>query len=464
MGKARFFQILLLLLALGLLFPIPPLAAAGGRDGDVAELKRKIEEMERQRRLEAEQFRRMIELMEERDRRRQEEIEGLKERIEELESAPAPEREGEKMEKAAAVKEKLTPFKDRLRVYGDFRLRSELDTNRRGKEDPRFRERIRGRLGAEYDIAENQLYVGARVRTGDSDDPRSPHQSLDSDFESFEIALDMAYLLYKPSFAPGLSLYGGKFAHPFRTKAVYNELVWDSDVQPEGFSASYAHTYNGLLDDVYLTAGQYILEREGSDISWLTVAQLAVSKSFGGNWKIVLASGLYLYSNLTPGDSPTLARPPKNAGNATVDTDGDGQPDAFLSDFGILDSFLNIEYKGLPIPVVLTGQYFHNFGADIDEDDGFSVGVQVGKASEPGQWKLYYQFQIVEQDSIFTPFSQDDFLLATNFLGHVGGITYRISKRVSLNLWTLIAKRDRTFATLTDENQIRTRLDVNVKF
>jgi hypothetical protein len=459
-NRTNFFLLQFLVITLfAFLFPNTAAFGSDEKDEQIQNLINQINKIDKQRQKEAAEFKDIIQKMEERDKRRQEEIEALKEKINDIEMAlPSDEKKKETESALKVVKDKLEPVTDKLRLYGDFRLRSEIDANRADQKDPRFRERIRLRLGAEYKIYDDQLLVGARVRTGSSSDPRSPYANLEDGFESLEISLDRAYLKYTPAFFRQSSFYGGKFAHQFKTKSVYNELVWDQDVQPQGFAATYKGIYNGVIDEAYTTVGWYFVDREDDDYFWQWVAQASITKSFATNWKAILAVGTYLYGDTTPGGSTTFVNSPRNRGNAV-------ENDNFVSDFYILDSFLDIEYSGFSMPIIITGQYFHNFGSEINEDDGFAVGAQVGKANTPKDWKLYYQFHRVEQDSIFTPFSQDDFLLATNFRGHVAGITYRISKRFDINLWTMITKRDNTFGgELSDDNEIRTRLDLNVKF
>lgn len=432
-------------------------------EDEIKELKEILIQIERKKQKEIEDLKTM---MEELDKKRQKEIEELKKQIQDLESGykQTEDTQDKKIDELTRTKEAISSLADRFKnfnIYGDFRLRAELDTNRENVDDPRFRERIRFRIGMNYKLLDNQLAIGARLVTGDSDDPRSPYVNLENNFESFEISLDRAYVQYTPSFYKWISLYGGKFNNTFKTKSIYNELVWDQDVQPEGFAFTYQRQYEGLLDNAFLTVGQYILDREEDEIAWLTTTQIYIAKTISRNIKFDLGTGMYIYYNLDA--DPALVEPPRNRGNAVV-LGQDGEPIEFLSDFRIWNSFVDIEYSGFFQPIILSSQYFHNFGSEVSEDDGFSIGAQLGKASKPRDWKLYYEFQIVEQDSVFTPFSQDDFLLATNFIGHVFGFTYRISNKVSVNLWTLIAKRDKTFETLTDENRVRTRLDLNIKF
>ena len=60
-----------------------------------------------------------------------------------------------------------------------------------------------------------------------------------------------------------------------------------------------------------------------------------------------------------------------------------------------------------------------NTDAEGDADQGFAAGLKVAGSS--GCWNLYYQFQTVEQDAVFSPFAGDDFILQTNHQSHVFG-------------------------------------------
>jgi len=79
---------------------------------------------------------------------------------------------------------------------------------------------------------------------------------------------------------------------------------------------------------------------------------------------------------------------------------------------------------------------------------------------------VYYQWQKVEQDAVFSLVSQDDFLVTTNFSGHVTGTRYQFTDTIQLHLWALISQRgipDKT-AGQTRQSQWRLRSDVNIKF
>lgn len=135
---------------------------------------------------------------------------------------------------------------------------------------------------------------------------------------------------------------------------------------------------------------------------------------------------------------------------------------AFVSDFGISNTILAVDYSGWSTPLIFAAEYIKNTRAKIKADDGWALGSTAKK----GEWRAYYQWQVIEQDSVFSPSAQDDFLLTTNFRGHLAGVKYQLTDKIGLNLWALVSALDNTFDTpTTDSNaeQWRVQLDLNVK-
>ena len=119
---------------------------------------------------------------------------------------------------------------------GDVRVRQEtvkIDGESDGKN--RDRQRIRARLGA-YTEINPQVNTGIRIATGGSDDARSTNQDLDNYFDKKQLWLDMAYVDYHPTAIKNLHLVGGKMPQQWVSMG---DVIWDSDINPEGVSASY---------------------------------------------------------------------------------------------------------------------------------------------------------------------------------------------------------------------------------
>ena len=359
----------------------------------------------------------------------------------------------------------LDKLQDRLKLYGDFRLRHESNFSLDDKPD-RHRERIRFRVGANYQLSDEFLF-GARIITGDLDDPRSSHQTTGNGFNSFDVSLDRVFLTYRPDWANGTWFTAGKFNHPFYRNPVYGELVWDADVQPEGIVLGYTFPQkNGSLEKLNLILGEYtVLEQSTADNAFATVFQGSGRWGLSDKLKMDLALSYYFYTDPTPDGSRTILG--DNAGNATVDTDGDGDADEFRSDFGILNPIIAFNYDGWKYPLTFSGEYILNTLARDGNDQGMAAGVALGKTQKKGDWKAYYQWQLVEQDAVFSPFSQDDFLFRTNHRSHVFGLRHQLRDNIGLHLWGLVSALDETSSdstTYSDRDQWRLRLDLDIKF
>lgn len=361
----------------------------------------------------------------------------------------------------SGMKPGLKRFTDRLDVFGDTRLRFENSFNQDTRRD-RTRFRARLRLGGNYQLTED-LVFGARLITGDSDDPNSPHHTFGTAFDSLEVSLDRVFLAYTPHQVEGLKVTAGKFGHSFYSNPVYGELVWDADVQPEGLATTYRMSDKGRLEHFDITGGYYILlEQGGGDDAYIAVVQAAGQVRLADTLKANLAVGFYYYDDVSPSGSSTLLG--DNSGNQTVDLDGDGTQDDFRSDFRILNPIVALTYGGWKYPLTLSGEYIENFGGEGGEDSGWAAGFAVGSTKQKGDWRIYYQYQSIEQDAVFSAFAQDDFLFATNHRSHVFGGKYQFTDSIQLHLWALISERDTLALGQSDKDQWRTRADLNVKF
>ena len=90
-----------------------------------------------------------------------------------------------------------------LTVYGDVRLRYEVDWDSQTAagvdRDDRHRGRVRGRLGFNYMLAD-EWTVGARVRTGNSRSQQSPHLSFvvdDGARDQLDFVVDRYFVQYQ---------------------------------------------------------------------------------------------------------------------------------------------------------------------------------------------------------------------------------------------------------------------------
>jgi len=349
-----------------------------------------------------------------------------------------------------------------LRVSGDFRLRGESSFERDDQPN-RTRARIRARLGATYDVNE-ELRVGARLVTGDPKDPNSPHVTLGDGLTSDDVSLDRYFVEYRPGGSERTRLTAGKFAHPFAANPVYGELVWDADVQPEGFVVEGRWDEVGPFDTLGATAGAYVLaEQDLAGDAELVALQVRARRRFGAASEGGLAVGYYCYGDTQPDGTTVLVG--QNAGNAVVDLDMNGTPDAFVSEFSILHSIVDVRCSGWGEPLTFGAEAMKNLDAVGPRDSGWALGVSLGESRRKGDWSYYYQYQSIEQDAVFSAFAGDDLLLTTNHDSHVAGVKHRLADAVELHLWALVSSRREPGPGPTmdsDDAQWRVRLDLNI--
>jgi len=365
---------------------------------------------------------------------------------------------------AAAEKSPSRALLDRLQLYGDFRLRHETDFELQDR-PTRNRERLRLRLGANIDVHPAFL-AGLRISTGNMDDARSPHQSFDDGFDKIEMSLDRAFATYRPAFAPGFAATGGKFAHPFEQNPVYPELVWDADVQPAGGYAIWRPGETlprpAWLDDLRVIAGEYALTEEAlADEASAFIAQAAARLQLAPGLRATAAAGYWRYSGLTPDGSGEVLS--ENAGNATRDRNGDGTADDFRSRFEILNPMLAVSYERWRVPVTASAEYIENLRAEAGAGRGYAVGAAVGKAEKRGDVRIYYQWQALDQDAVLSVFTQDDFLRATNYRGHLAGLMVQVADPVGLHGWFLITRPEEPAPGEGEGYEWRLRVDLNIK-
>ncbi len=357
----------------------------------------------------------------------------------------------------------LGAWADKLKCYGDFRLRHETDFNLDDAET-RHRERVRLRVGGTWQ-ANDQMTVGARLVTGTLTDENSPHQNLGATLDKMSISLDRAFVTWKPTWFKDGWITGGKFGHSIDRNPVYGELVWDDDVQPSGIAAG------GTAGAFKWMAGEYILLDNATsgvvESAWAFVAQVSASRKVGEKNKLSGALALYRYQTLNPDDADGSRLFAENAGNATIDTTGNAVADDYASRFTIWNPFIAFENNGFSKPLVFSAEYIFNSRARIDGDTGWSAGAKWGAAKAKGDWQFYYNWQSIQQDAVLSNFTNDDFLFGTNYRGHLLGAKWQCLDQAELHFWGSAMRRDDLGTTATtdeDDTQYRVRADLNIRF
>lgn len=304
----------------------------------------------------------------------------------------------------------------RLKISGDLRVRAQHDSSDSDRPN-RSSSQVRARLGATYAV-NDRVSVGARLVTGDADDPNSTDVQLSNWNDDLQVSLDQAYVQLNYG---DLKLYGGKMPQPFTR----TELVWDGDVNPQGLAATYRHALdngaalraNGLFFVVNESAG-------GADSTMLG-AQVGFDTRSFGQWKYDVSAAYFDYSlgSLAGGDAGDWR------GNL-LNPDGN-----FVSDFRLANLIAGASYQGFGErwPLRVVGDYVQNTGARTDADTGYGLDLLLGRISKVGDWRFGYGYAMAETDAVLTAFSQDNIGIASNYRLHSFSLDYVPSPKTVLS-------------------------------
>jgi uncharacterized coiled-coil protein SlyX len=375
----------------------------------------------------------------------------MQQRLEQLEAKQAAQEQTitEQVDKAvkenqvSAVPDSLK-WAEKINFYGDFRLRHET-INEEGK-DTNNRERARFRLGMNAEL-NDELDFGLRLASG-SADPVSTNQTLGDGFSSKDFWLDLFFVDYHPAAMPGLDVIGGKMLMPFY-KVGENQLIWDSDLNPEGLAATYVMPL-GDNDTLNVNSGLFVVDdRSGQADASLWGMQGYLRHIFEDESYLLGGAGLYCYGNLQ--GYPTVFDEQDGFGNTTfvitpddpATTCCDEEVLGYEYNYRVTELFGEYGFTAGGMPVRLYGDWIKNNVAPSSHDTGWLVGLALNKAKKAGSWELSYDYRELESDATLGLFTDSDFIGGgTGGKGHRFGAVYQIADNIQSALTYFLDEKD----------------------
>lgn len=337
----------------------------------------------------------------------------------------------------AAKQPPMPKWLDNLKLYGDVRLRFQDDHDNIGtKYRNRFRYRLR--FGIVKTWLDDQVETGFQLASGETDDPTTTNETMGDNFARDPIWIDLAYATYRPKAVPGLTITGGKMRNPL----VQTDLVWDTDINPEGFWAGYR---KNLCKDfeAFANVGYFLLTENfrapfGAD----TVGGVAVDNTLrdatvqtyqaGFGWTVAkdtkwtMALTYYAYDDIETGYRAA-------AGNntETITEDGARYTRLAAQGFRVIDMLNKVDFRLFDLPWMAYFDILQNTaneatGDFANQDTAFAVGLKVGENKKKGDWSAGYIYRYVEANSTPGEFAEADYG-GTNAKGHVWRFVYNIT-------------------------------------
>jgi Putative porin len=388
-----------------------------------------------------------------------------------------------------------TPIQE-LELYGDVRLRYDLRSGENLSNDTmqRSRERYRIRLGLRGILADDWFF-GVRLET--SQNPRSSNVTFGDDTSTSSpggggpfakgsdgVNVGLAYLGYKGF--RDITITAGKIPNPM----VMTLMVWDVDINPEGLSEQWKHTFtfgndaetetasytkdgtalpvekkkagsSKLKIDVFANFGQFIYDDSNPENpigpaprnipntdAFLLAWQVGAKFSFPNNLYAQIAPTFYNYTGT--GDTfNTFFR-----GDLTT------QNQTGVNSLLVFDIPAEIGWKLGDLPMRL----FADFAVNLDGDDraaaaghpdkgdqryAFQVGAAVGQLKKKGDWQLTVFYQRQDQYSLDPNLVDTEFFDSKLNLAGIGVTAdYMLSDAVWIQfLYTYAERADHSLGT-----------------
>jgi len=317
-----------------------------------------------------------------------------------------------------------------MQWFGDFRFRFEhMDETDTVDNDQYRRLRIRARLGLKAKVNDEWDAI-FRIATGNAG-TTSTDETLGDAFANDPLDLDWAYAHWHPVSYPGLDVYAGKIKNPFY-RAGKNQMIWDSDITPEGGAMSYNWAVNDAVQ-AFVNAGAFVIDDQsaGADASLFALQGYAKYK-FDNNTKLKAGASLYCFTNID--DEARLGGTDSDHGRTFLGNTFNAS-NRYEYDYDIVEAFGEYAFHCGTMPVSIFGSYINNKAAPNTRNTGYFVGFKINKAKKPGSWQFSYDFRDMDPDATWAGMNDSDFLDGgTDGRGHKLSFKYQLAKNVATGL------------------------------
>jgi len=309
---------------------------------------------------------------------------------------------------------------ENLDLFGDLRLRwryRRMGPNHGRGDKPLSRGEFRLRIGARKTWWDGQMETGFRL---DSDAGTGGSRTSDNvPFSNAGVSNDeliligLAYAKYTPEAVEGLAVTAGKMKNPLVT--IKTDMLWDSDVCPEGIAATCA--VQGVQTvRPFVTAAAF--QMTGGGGVQLHAYQGGLVIAAHDDVKVTGTATWYDWRHVelflgAPGGNtvPTAALPTELSAR----------------EFDVLNTTAQVEFTLGEVPLAVFVDYARNCEDQVSGvDEAYSIGGKLGKAKNQGDWFVRYRWAEIDENAFPSLVGDSDFM-GTNRKGHEIGAGYMIS-------------------------------------
>ncbi|MHB9029302.1 MAG: putative porin [Candidatus Latescibacterota bacterium] len=329
-------------------------------------------------------------------------------------------------------------------LRGDLRFRHEtIDPEDAGQ---RNLERIRARVNLSARLP-SRVNIVLGLATGSSNEPASANQTLTGGFSDKPLWLGLAYLDWAP--AGRVRFLGGKMRNPF-FQAGRNQLIWDQDMNPEGFALQLSQKIGA--GEVFANSALFLVEeRATGDDSYMRGGQFGVRAGSGVN--VTLGAAYFDFANSR--GVPSFFSAANSFGNA-VDS-----LNTYRYGFRVAELFGEIGFPRFPGSPLLYADLVTNTADGAEDNNGWIAGATLGRLGAPGSWAIRYAYERLEANAVVGAFTNSDFIGGgANGQGHIFGLDLQLSGQTAGSLTYYLNER----GIDSDIEYHRFQADLNFRF
>lgn len=343
-----------------------------------------------------------------------------------------------------------------IALKGDFRFRTENIKEEQVSplsESDRTRQRMRLRLTATGKVNETTEAI-AKISTGSTTptDNTTNNQDLTDYYGKKSVVLDQAYFNWKA--ADTVTIMGGKTPIPF-TLVGQNDLIFDTDLSPEGLSLKYLQPLENGVELFVNTSATWLNERfsasgatDNTDVG-LVGAQIGANYK-AESWNAALVVGSFNFSNIK-GSTALAAK-----GNSLA-------AGAYTHDYKLTTIGLELGTKVSDMPLTAYVDNVTNSDGGDYKTAGI-VGLKLGKLKDKASWAVSVDTREVEKDSTVGVLSESDVSGGgTDMRGTRVAAAYQVADNANITLTYMTGKRAIS-STVFSPNYNRAWFDFNFQF
>ncbi len=287
-------------------------------------------------------------------------------------------------------------------------------------------ERGRFEVRPELDLVfSDRFRIGVRAVGDYGTDENSQNIRNFDNYRSRGASIERYSLEAKPG---GWTLRAGKFGMPL----VSTEMLWDHDIQTLGLAI--AHEIPAGKSTFTLAAASFYGPQRERDHTVIGAGQLVWRTGDPDRFAMDVAASYWHFE-------PDLNVQDFKRQNYVVLV---GDTLEYLSRYRIGDAILRLRFAAAGLPVTVTLDGSRNFGvrgAAEGDADAFEGSFALGRLGSPGDWRVFYTYQYVEQDAELGAYNTDDWWFHSWYRGHRAGVAITILPRVFLQGSVMFQRR-----------------------